>query len=882
MSLLRRIGRRLRYLFRRGLTDAEMAEEMRFHLEERTADYLADGLAADDARYAAQRKFGNLGSLQEQAREARGWGWLERLGNDLRLAAHQLVRSPGFSLTAIITLALGIGANTAMFSAFNGVLLRPLPYPRVEDVFRIYRVTPQNEQGALAAADFAELLRAAGRVGEVAAYSVHSASLAREGQPTVFAYTGRCTENFLASLGVQVAFGRDFRVGEGSPGQDRVVILSQRAWQNWFGGQRDVIGRNARIDGVMHEVVGILPAGFNDYRHLGAVDFFRPLALTPEQRQDRQRHFLRPHLRLASGVTPAEATALVANVGARLAAEFPSVNADAVWRAMPLQEAVQLRNGPPMMTLLIGLSGFVLLIACSNLANLLLARTIARARELAVRAALGATRLQLLRPLLAEALLLSFVGGALGVLVALWFRDWAAFRSTGDNGERVMLPIDWNVMGWAFGAAVVTAVAFSLAPALFALRLDPNRTLKSGGRGMTAGPSQQQFGRVLIVGQFALAMVLLTGAGMFFCGLQELNERRSGWDSRQLVTGTMLLPAGKFTDNEKIAAFQRLALEQVAQLPGVATASLATFSPFQEWTDVRKFVAEGRSGQQLGAVPAAVNVVSNHYFDTLGTRLLAGRGFDERDRESSMPVFVLGETAARVLFGKENPLGRRLAQGDGESREWGEVVGVVSDVEPVVADTKPVMVQIYRPIAQEPRRLLEIAVRLESGAPAVAESLRAALVALEPDLALRHVQPADERVMRANYQLSFLRDILIVIALLGLGLAALGVYGVVARMMAHRTTEFAIRLALGAGVPDLTRLVLTSGVKLSLVGSAFGVLGAWGVAQVVAAGFPGMRSAGASVVLGAMLGLIAVALLACWLPARRVGRVDALGVLRAE
>ena len=877
--------RPLRTLFRRRDLEAEMAEEMRFHLEQRAADLAGDGLAPDEARLAAQRRFGNTAALQEQVRDTFGWGALERLAQDLRFALRQLVKSPGFSLLAIVTLGLGIGANTAMFSALNGVVFKPLPYARLDQLDRIYRATPQNPEGATAPADYLELLKAKESYGDFAAYVHGQVSLSDPGQPAQQAFGSRATANLLSLLGVQPQLGRDFLPDEGTPGHERVVILSRRIWLSRYGGAEDIIGRTVRIDGQPHQVVGVLPPSFNDWRHLGNIDFFRPLAFTPELATDRGTANLRVIGRRAAGVSFHDGAGFVGSVGSRLAKDFPEANAGSEWRAVTLQSAAAGGSGATVMPMLVALSAFVLLIACSNLANFLLARTMARAREFAVRAALGASRLQLLRPLIAESLLLSLAGGGLALIVALWFRDWAALRSTGDNGEQVAFNVDWLVMGWAFAASIATAAAFGLAPALFALRLNLNDTLKSGGRGALGGRGHQRFRQLLVVGQFALAMVLLAGAALFIRGLDELHHRRSGWESAQLVTGSVVLPAGTYGDAEKTAAFQRLMLERLGALPGVASVSIGSATPFFHWSDIRKFHIEGRERPPAGMEPAAmVNAVSPRFFETFSMRVLNGRAFSERDNATATRVYLVSESTARAYFGEANPIGRRLAPaGPGADPEWGEIVGVIADFEPNDPDPNPVVHHVYLPMAQEPQRHFELAVRAAGVAPsALVDGIRTTMTGLDADLPVRRLQPADKFIARMLYQLGVLRDMLGAFGILGLGLASLGIYGTIARTMAQRTGEFAIRLALGASVRNLTRLVLVSGVKLALVGSTLGLVGAFGVSRIIAAAFPGIRTSNLPVLTGTTLLLVAVALLACWLPARRAGRVNAVDALRAE
>ena len=803
----------------------------------------------------------------ETSSRLHGSGWLEGALKDFRLALRQLIRSPGFSLLAIVTLGLGIGANTSMFQLLNGVLLKPLPYVQSEQLDRIYRATEHNREGNFSPADFLDLQHAKDSYGDVAAYALVDASLSEPGHPAEMAWAARSTANLLSLLGTQPQLGRDFRSGEDTPGRDRVVILSQRTWRNRFGSDPDVIGRTIRIDGEPHEVIGVLPATFNDWRHLGGIDFFRPLAFTPEQSADRKSTNVRVVARRSPGHSRAETDGFIANFGARLAADFPEANAESTWRTVSLNKTVVDQNGPTIMMMLIGLSGFVLLIACSNLANLLLARTMARAREFAVRAALGASRLQLLRPLIAESLLLSLAGGACAIFVSIWFGKWLAVRSTGDNGEQVVFALDWHVFGWAFVASLLTALAFGIAPALFALRLNLNDTLKSGGRGTTGGRGHQRFRQVLIIGQFALALILLAGAGLFIRGLNDLNDRRSGWESAQLVTGTMLLPSAKYPDAEKITAFHRLTLERLASLPGVASVSISSFTPFFNWPDTRKFFVEGRQRPEPGHEPAAlVNCVSPQYFETFSTRVLSGRVFNERDTATSTKVFVISQATAKGLFGNEDPIGRRLAQAEGENLRWGEVVGVVSDVQSVLPDHNPVTNQIYQPMAQEPHPHNEIAVRTTGVAPSsLVESIRTTMAELDPDLPVRQLQAADITITRTNYELGVLRDLLTCFAILGLGLASLGIYGVIARTMAQRAGEFAIRLALGAQVGNIIRMVLASGVKLALFGATVGLVGAFGISRLLAASFPGMHTNATVIVVGVTLLLIVIALIACWI-----------------
>jgi len=805
--------------------------------------------------------------------------------NDLRFAIRSLRRSPGFVFVAVVTLGLGIGANTSMFSVINGYMLRPSPYPDSGHLDRIYRTTPRNSQGDVSPADYVDLKSQMNGYGEIAAYAPSGMSLSEPGKPAETASGLRVSANLFPTLGTEPQLGRRFRPDEEISGNHRVLIINHRYWQNRFAGDRHIIGRTVRVDGEPYEIVGVLPATFDDWRHLGSFEVFRPLGLDEKEIRDRSSTWLRLVGRRAPTLTRAQAGAFIANFGRHLAREFPAANAESTWRAMPIEDTWLSKSGQSIIAMLIGLSGFVLLIACSNLANLLLARTTARAREFAVRSALGASRSQVLRPLFVESLLLALAGGICAVFIAVWTFDWMAAASAGENGvARMVLTLDWRVLGWAFGACLFTALAFGVAPALFVHRLQLSRTLKSGGRGTTGDRGHQLFRHSLIVGQFALAMVLLAGAALFVRGLHDLNDRHYGWESDRLVTATVVLPTTSYRGDKEITDFQRLALERLEALPGVVSASMSYDMPFFGLAEPRKYLVAGREAPPPGREPAAaMNGVSPHYFETVGTRVLSGRTFNAGDTLTSPKVFIVDEAMARGLFGAESPLGRRIAQAGGQTIEWGEIVGVAADVESVYADQITVKYQLYQPMAQEPRRFNQIAVRTTGIAPStLVASIRSTMMALDADLPVRRLQAAEATIARATHPWHVLATILSSFAVLGLGLAALGIYGVIARTMAQRTSEFGIRLALGAQAGDITRLVLASGAKLALVGSALGLLGAFGISRLIAAFFPGLQTGSAAVLTGVTLLLVAIAQIAGYIPARNASRISPTEALRAE
>jgi predicted permease len=430
---------------------------------------------------------------------------------------------------------------------------------------------------------------------------------------------------------------------------------------------------------------------------------------------------------------------------------------------------------------------------------------------------------------------------------------------------------------------VLTVVAFGLAPAIFALRLDANRTLSSESRGTTADRGHQRFRHLLIVGQFVFAMVLLASAAVFARGLHQLNDRKYGWESDRLITASIRLPAAQYPDAGGIIAFQRLALEGLEALPGVASASMSYSMPFLGSSEPRRYLAAGAPPPAPGHEPVAVtNGVTPAYFETLGTGVLSGRVFNAGDTLDAPRVFIINQAMANDLFGGTTPLGRRIAEAGGKTVEWGEIVGVVADVQSVFADRVAVRYQLYKPMAQQPRLSSEIAVRSVGVEPStLIDSIRMTLAAVDPDLPLRQLQPAETTIGRANRYALVISNLLSFLAVLGLGLASLGIYGVISRTVTQRSSEFAIRLALGARAEDIVRLVLTSGSRLAIIGCAIGLVGALGISRLIAAGWPGMQTSSLPVLIGASLILIAIALIAGYIPARYASRLSPNAVLRA-
>jgi len=688
----------------------------------------------------------------------------------------------------------------------------------------------------------------------------------------------RVSADFLDVVGVRPLLGRGFRADEETAGRHRVVILSDALWQSRYGGSPAIIGQAIRADGEPHEIVGVLPAWATERRTPFAnVGFLRPLGLSDAERATGSALRLNVIGRLAPGVAAARGDAFVAAFGAALAKDAPGEDA-ATWRTEDLLHSSLDATGRGLVIMLLGLSGCVLLIACANLANLLLARTLARSRELALRSALGASRAQVFAPLICESLLLASGGGLGAVLVASWTSDWLATRTS------LELPLDWRVLGFAVAVSLATSVAFGVVPALFTTRIDANDAIKSGARTVTAGEGQRRLRQLLIVGQFAMATVLVSGAGFFARGADNLLRQPYGWQFDHVIQGTLALPARTAGDSARTLAFQRQVIARLKALPGVDAVSLSRALPYFGLPGPRAYLADGREPPPKGQEPAArVNGVTAEYFRATGTPLLRGRAFTDADVAGSPRVVIVSDGLARALFGNADPIGRRIAQGGSEEPAWAEIVGVAGDVGSLDLAAAPSRFQVYEPLFQEPGSALAIAVRVTGAAPeSLLNPIRTSIAALDADVPVRELTPVGATFDRTLADLQMINALLGAFAMLGLLLAALGVYGVTARSVAQRTAEIGLRMALGARLSDVTRLILGSGVRLAAAGTGLGLAVALGLARVLGAILPGMHTNGLAVLAGCGGLLAAVGCMATYLPARTASRIDPQVAMRGE
>jgi putative ABC transport system permease protein len=611
------------------------------------------------------------------------------------------------------------------------------------------------------------------------------------------------------------------------------------------------------------------------------------LVLSADWQHSRGTHWLDAIARLRSGIPLAQAQAEMSTISGRLGQQFPDTNAGTGLRLVPLHETAMDETGRNVSWLTLALAGFVLLIGCANLANLQLARSAARARDFAVRTALGASRAQLMRQLLVESVTLALVGGAVGVLLAVWLDEFLSRRLNLAGGLNLAIPLDWTVLGFALLASFVVGLLAGIVPAWLAARSDVTTALKSQSRGATGDRSRHRVRHSLIVAEIAFALILLAGAAFFIRGLQRVAARDPGWQTAGLITGTVTLPATLPSDRylkpeARLAFYDRLA-QRLAVLPGVEQASLSSALPIYSYDTSRDFAVEGRDDPPAGQAPLADYVpVTRDFFGTIGLQLVAGRLFPENIRADSPRVALINETMARQFWPNESAVGKRIGSTDPKDRGWTEIVGVVRDVGFVASIGLPdTHLQVYCPLVQEPWGYLTIALRARNP-ETLAEPLRRAVAEIDPDLPVADLRTIGQTVDRAQNNLHVANQLLAGFAVLGLGLAAVGLYGVISTLVAQRTQEFGIRLALGAQGRDVLRLVLGKSLWLVALGSALGLVGAGGLVSLLGKLMPGLPGGDPLILAAIVILLLAVALGACWIPARRATKVDPMVALRAE
>jgi predicted permease len=920
MSLLRK----LRSLFRKEKLDAEMAEEMRAHLEQQMEANIARGMSADEARYAAHRQFGGVEQIKEQARDQRGWRWLDELTQDVRYGTRLLRKNPGFAAIAVLTLALGIGANTAIFSLVNEVLLKSLPVKNPQELVlfewfsgaqgrmargiegnsRTDPVTKRTYSTSFSLLTFERFSAEHPALSHVFAFApISRLNVLVDGESDTSANGQFVSGGYYEGLGVSAFMGRALDANDDRPGADPVAVISHRYWQRRFNGSPDALGRTVLLNKVPVTIVGITPPEFAGTQQVGeSIAFSVPLALQPRLQPDDVDKgkpwswWLRMMGRLSTGSTVEQARV-------SLEGSFQQAALEGWTRAQSLQSSSSEQRTPdapgllaspggqglndtragyaPSLRIMMGLAGMVLLISCANVANLLLARGAARRREIGVRLALGASRRRIVRQLLGESLLLASLGAGLGLIFAAWGREaLLALRPLG-RSLVLELPIDWRVLGFTTAAGVFTALLAGLAPALRATQVDLTAEFQGGTRSSGAG-GRSRLAHVLMVAQISLSLVLLVSTGLFVRTLRNLQAIDPGFNRERLVMFGLDLVSAGYT-RPQFAAFHTRVAERLERIPAVRSATFSALPLLSQSARNTSVSVQGytRPTGVAGGNSAMVNVLAPDFFETLEIPLVLGRGFTTRDDLAAPKVAVISQAMAKKYFGTDNPVGRRLGFGDASTESDIEIVGVVRDAKyRNLRSDSPITV--YTPALQAPPGTAHYTLRTAGEPAAVFTAIQAAVREIDSTVPVLMLRTLDDQIDMLHARERLFARLAGFFGLLAMMLVSIGLYGLMAYTVLRRTGEIGIRMALGALPAQVLRMVLRESLTLVFLGVLAGLALSMAAGRFIASMLFGLSTIDPLTYGAVALLLLVVALLAAWLPAQRAARVSPMIALRCE
>ncbi len=880
---------RARSLFRRNRVDHDLEKELRFHLDQEIEDARARGLSPDEARAASLRKIGGITQIQEECRDMRRTNIVENVGQDIRYAGRTLVSSPGFTLVMVLTLALSIGATSAIVSVIEGVLLKSLPYPHPDRLVRIFTRNPAWPKFPINPNDFRDFRARLRSFESLAAYTRNDMQLAGTGE-TVRLSGFSITAGFFHVLGLKPAMGREFDQSDELLGKGNIAIVSNKIWRTRLGARRDVLGQKIVLDAVPYTVVGVMPPGVehpgNMYHAVAygdTVDIWTPFTFR-DPPNVRGSHYFDAVARLRSGVTLAQAQSEMNAAMRQLAKEHPQ--GDSGWSVMvvPLDKEIVGRS-ERLLLVLLGAVALVLLLACVNAANLLLARATARQREIAVRAAVGAGRWRLVQQMLTESVLLAIVGATLGAGLAYLGVKVLITLLPADFPRASDIHVDTPIFLFTLFIAVATGILFGLVPALQGSRADLREALHASGRSTTSSHRTLRLRNSLVISEVTLACVLLIGAGLMMRSFVNLLRTNPGFRPDHVLTASLSLPEANYKDKTAVSHFYERLLDELRTTPGLIAAGAGSDLPWTGWDENDGgFLIQGETHPPNEDFHARYHEASPGYFRALGITLVRGRAFEERDQADTRPVLIINEAMARY-WKHGDALGGKVAFDDQpKAKDWFTVVGVVADIKdtPKNAGAEPAF---WWTTQQEPWPVAaksSVAIRSNEDPQLVADHVRSAVHQLDPTLAVAEVRTM-ETVANGSYATSRLALALIALfAALALALAAIGTYGVIAYSVNQRIHEFGVRMALGAKPSDVRRNVLANGMRLAIAGIALGIILGLGLARFLGNLLYGVGTLDPYAIGTTCAIAMLVAALACYLPAMRATRVDPLTALRSD
>jgi putative ABC transport system permease protein len=885
MSTIKGFAARTRALLFRRATQQSLNEEIQFHIEQETAHNIRLGMPADEARRQALVQFGGVTRTREAHQDVYAARPIEALVSDARYTLRTFRRTPVLAGAAILTLALGVGANTAIFSAVNAVILQPLPFPKPAQLYMLWEENPEKGwyKEVAAPANMFDWREQVAAFSDVMAYSgmTGTVTLADGGEPTIVR-PARATGNFFSVLGARAALGRTFVDAETWQTGHRIAVLSHHLWRDRFRSDPGVIGRTVRLDGVPVEVVGVMPASF-DYPDEN-IDLWQPWGWDPANRSNasfRRAHWLRVVARLEPGVSETEANAQLQAVVKRLQRDYPETNRVMGAGMTPLHEFLVGNTRVPLLVLLAAV-GLLLLIACANVGNLMLVKAADREREAALRLALGAGRRRLVRQALTESLVLSFLGGAAGVALGGW--GTKALQAIQPAGMlRVSrFAFDWAVLGYVLLVTTLSGLLFGLAPAIWTSRRLPQEALKEGGRGGSQSRRMRLWGERLVIGEVAVALLLSIGAGLLVRSLLQLQRVDPGFDPNGVLVARVSLPDARYDSDEKAITFFTQLEDRLRGIPGVAGVAGVSDMPLASSGYTTDFTVEGWPAGTYGTEVIHTRITPD-YFKVMRTPLIAGRAFTAADRAKAPSVVIINEAFATKHFKGQDPVGKRIAfdKVPDSTTTWSTIVGVVKSAHQLKLSVEP-QVETFEPLAQSATTALTMVVRTAGDPASLGPAVRRTVAEADPTLALESMKTAAAVRDSSLAEQRFLTTLLLLFASVGLALAVVGVYGVMAQMARRRVREMGIRLALGAQADDVRWLVVRNGLRLVTVGLVIGTVAAFVATRAMQTLLFGVAAKDPVTFAVVPVLLVLTALLATWLPANYASRADPATALRAE